>query len=158
MAQYHKHDIAKFQLITAVEIFLSGKDRSSVIRLAGAASGILDTLVNKAGKEPFVDYARRVHHKHVGYMPKRKSYSHHIDKQLGVVDHKHLSKNDSETVDLDLDKMAVDALIRATSDYIALNGQDEPFIKMFLQWTWVNMDGEVLMEKFKSDPERIKPL
>jgi len=50
MARFYKHDVARFQLQTAVEIFLRGLDRSSVITLAGAASGILDTLVKRAGK------------------------------------------------------------------------------------------------------------
>lgn len=53
----HKSDIAKSQLETAVWLLLDGRDRSSVITLAGAASGILDRLVRNAGKEPFVDYA-----------------------------------------------------------------------------------------------------
>jgi hypothetical protein len=44
MARFHKHDVARFQLQTAVEIFLRGLDRSSVITLAGIASGIFDTL------------------------------------------------------------------------------------------------------------------
>ena len=156
MPRFHKHDVAKLQLQTAVDIFLRGLDRSSVITLAGAASGILDTLVKRAGKEPFVDYARRVDQHIVGHTPKRKSYSHHIEKKLGVIAHKHLSSDDSETVDLDLEKMAVDALNRAIADYITLNGQDEPFVRAFLGWAWKNTDGPGLMEKFKSVPEKLK--
>jgi len=132
-------------------------DHSSVITLAGAASGILDTLVKKAGKEPFVDYARRVHTGLVGHTPKRKSYSHHIEKRLGIIAHKHLSEDDAETVDLDLEKSAVDALGRAISDYISLNGQDEPFVRAFLSWAWKNTDGPALMERFKAVPEKLKP-
>lgn len=158
MPRFHKHDIAKLQLQTAVDIFLRGLDRSAVITLAGAASGILDTLVKKAGKEPFVDYARRVFREQIGYTPKRKSYSHHIDKKLGVVAHKHLSKDDPDTVELDLEKLAADALIRAIADYISLNGQDEPFVRVFMAWTWKNMDGPTLMEKFNSVPKRMKPI
>jgi urocanate hydratase len=157
MPRFHKHDVAKLQLQTAVDIFLRGLDRSAVITLAGAASGILDTLVKRAGKEPFVDYARRVHNESVGYTPKRKSYAHHIEKRLGIITHNHLAKDDSETVDLDLDKQAVNALIRATSDYISLNGQEEPFIKAFLSWTWSNSDGPALMERYKAVSDRMKP-
>lgn len=98
MTRFHKHDVARLQLQTAVAFFLRGLDRSSVITLAGAASGILDTLAKRAGKEPFVDYARRVHHELVGYTPKRKSYAHHIDKTLGISAHKHLAKDDPEVV------------------------------------------------------------
>src|SRR5450755_4223165 len=57
----------------------------------------------------FVDYARRVHEAQVGFTPKRKSFTHHIDKKLGVVAHKHLAQDDPDT-DLDLEKMAVDAV------------------------------------------------
>lgn len=157
MARFHKHDVARLQLQTAVDIFLRGLDRSSVITLAGAASEILDTLVKRAGKEPFVDYARRVHNGLVGYTPKRKSYSHHIEKKLGIIAHKHLAKDDAETVELDLEKLAVDALSRAISDYVSLNGQNEPFVKAFLSWSWKNTDGPALMERFKAVPDRLKP-
>ncbi|MHB1586804.1 MAG: hypothetical protein ACYCRH_03515 [Acidiferrobacteraceae bacterium] len=157
MARFHKQDVARLQLQTAVDVFLRGLDRSSVITLAGAASGILDALVKRAGKEPFVDYARRVHREIVGYTPKRKSYAHHIDKTLGITAHKHLAEDDPEMVELDLEKNAVDALCRAISDYISLNGQDEPFVKAFLGWTWKNTDGPTLMERFKTVPDRMKP-
>lgn len=157
MPRFHKSEIARLQLQTAVDIFLRGLDRSSVITLAGAASGILDTLVKRAGKEPFVDYARRVHHELIGQTPKRKSYSHHIDKRLGVIAHKHLSKDDAETVELDLEKNAADALARAITDYVALNGQDEPFVRAYLQWAWINQNGPEQMEKFASVPAKLRP-
>lgn len=157
MPRFHKSDIAKLQLQTAVGIFLSGMDRSSVITLAGAASGLLDSLAKVAGKEPFVDYARRIHCAIVGHTPKRQSYSHYIDKRLGVIAHKHLGKNDPETIDLDLEKMAIDALCRAITDYTAIYGQDEPFAKAFLSWAWKNMDGEALMESYKATPAHLRP-
>jgi len=90
-------------------------------------------------------------------MPKRKSFAHHINKWLGVVAHKHLSKDDAETVELDLEKQATDALIRAITDYIALNGQNEQFVRVFLQWTWVNQDGAAQMAKFASVPANLRP-
>lgn len=153
----HKSDIAKNQLETAVRLFLHGKDRSSVITLAGAASGILDRLVRNMGKEPFVDYACRVHRELVGHMPKRQSYSHHIDKKLGVIANKHLSKDDPDTVELDLDEMAFKALARALSDYVQLNGDSELFVKAFYSWSWANTDGKALMEKYKNVPEKMRP-
>jgi hypothetical protein len=59
MPTFHKSDIARTQLETAVDIFLRGLSHHSVITLAGAASGILDGLLLAAGKESFIDYARR---------------------------------------------------------------------------------------------------
>ena len=69
-----------------------------------------------------------------------------------------MGEEDPETVDLDLEKMAVDAIMRALSDYITLNGQEEPFVKAFLSWAWENTDGPALMDEFKKVPKRLKPL
>ena len=155
--RYHKHDIARAQLETAVSIILTGQDRSSAITLAGAASSILDTLVKRAGKETFVDYARRVHEAQVGFTPKRRSYAHHVDQRLGVIAHKHLAPDDPDTVDLDLEKAAVDAVSRAIFDFITLNGQGESFVKAFLQYTWEHSDGEALMKAYDARPQKLKP-
>ena len=158
MPRFHKFDIARSQLETAVHIFLNQRNFSSVITLAGAASGILDELVRRAGKEPFVDYARRVHDAYAGKMPKRQSYFHHIEKLLGISAHKHLAETDAPTVEIDLEKRAIDSLTRAVSDYIALRGQDEPFVQAFLGWTWENCNGKDLMEQYKAVPEKMRPL
>jgi hypothetical protein len=157
MPTFHKSEIARRQLQTAIDIFLRGLDRSSVITLAGAASGILDALVKRAGKEPFIDYACRVSEYFIGNTPKRKSYAHRIDKKLGVVAHKHLAKDDPDAVDLDLEKQAADALTRAIADYITLYGQDEAFVKAYLQWTWANAGGPAQMKKFESVPKKLRP-
>ncbi len=53
--------------------------------------------------------------------------------------------------------MAIDALCRAITDYIMLNGQDESFVKAFLGWAWKNMDGAAMMESYKAVPARLKP-
>lgn len=155
--RYHKHDIAKAQLETAVWIILNDHDRSSAITLAGAASGILDVLVKRAEKEPFVDYARRVYEAQAGFMPKRKVYAHHIEKKLGISAHKHLAQDDPDDIDLDLEKMAVDAVARAIYDYVSLNGQDEDFVKMFLQYVWTHSDRAKLMRQYAEQVERVKP-
>jgi len=125
MSRFHKGDIAKTQLQTAVFMFLEGRDRSSVITLAGAASGILDTLVRRSGQEAFLDYAPRVYRDLGGQMPKRSAYLHHINTRLGVIAHKHLWEEDSDTIELDLEQKAADVLCRAIADYITLNGQEE---------------------------------
>jgi hypothetical protein len=117
--RYHEHDIAKAQLGTAVRMLLSGQDRLSAIALATAASGILGRLVERAGRQPLVDYARRVHEYHIGFAPERTQCA---------------------AVDADLEKRAADAVMCAIHDYIALNGQEEPFVEAFLRYTWVHDD------------------
>jgi hypothetical protein len=58
--KYHKSEIATEQLKTAIFLFLTCRDSSSVITLAGAASNILERLVRNEGKTPFIDYARNI--------------------------------------------------------------------------------------------------
>lgn len=57
--KYHRSELAKQQLKTAVALFLNEKDLSSVITLSAASSTILSQLVRNSGKEPFIDYACR---------------------------------------------------------------------------------------------------
>ncbi|MBC8641302.1 hypothetical protein IAG25_31265 [Caballeronia sp. EK] len=157
MPTFHKSDIARAQLETAVDIFLKGLSYHSVITLAGAASGILDGLVLAANKEPFIDYARRVHAELQGQMPGRIKFAHYIEKMFGISSHKHMHKTGTDAVELDLKRQGANALTKAIGDYIALNGQEEPFVKAFLQRSWVTMDGQGLMKKYAELPTRMKP-
>lgn len=150
-----KFDIAKAQLETAVWIFLKELDRSSVCTLAGAASGILDNLVKRTGKESFVDYARRIHQSISGHTPKRQSYIHHIEQKIGITPNKHLAINDADSVEIDLEASARDALIRAMADYTVLAGQDEPFVKAFFQYCWSSMDASEIMKNYAVVPAKM---
>lgn len=49
--KYHRNELARQQLKTAVMLFLNEKDLSSVITLSGASSNILSQLVRNYGKE-----------------------------------------------------------------------------------------------------------
>ncbi len=154
--KYHRKEIATEQLKTAVSLFLNNKDLSSVITLAGAASNILTQLVRNCGEEPFIDYACRVHNSIKGSTPQRKKYNHYIDRILGVSVHKHMSDSCPDTVELDLQQCAVDALTRAITDYTKLYGQENDFVKSFLNWTWRNKNGPKIMEIFKGKPEKLE--
>lgn len=156
MPRFHKSDVVRLQLQTAVEIFLNQLNYSAVITLSGACSGILDTLMKRAGKESFDDYARRVHCELEGYTPGRKAYSHHIEKKLGIIVHKHLHIDDHETVELDLKQLATDALTRAVSDYGSLYGKSEPFVNAFFNWAWENLDNTALMKGFNNSSKKMR--
>ena len=53
MKTYTRLQISENQLEAAIGQFMTGRDRFSVITLAGAADVILTQLVIKAGDEPF---------------------------------------------------------------------------------------------------------
>jgi hypothetical protein len=158
MPIFHKRDIARLQLETAVEIFLTGRHMSAVITLAGAASIILDGLVRVSGREAFIDYAVRIRAAQTGHTPKRKSYAHHIDKTIGVIAHKHLSNDDCHSLVLDLNKLATEGLIRATADYVTLNGEDDPFIRIFYRALWRQTENrDEIMAAFAILPAGLLP-
>jgi hypothetical protein len=154
---YSRSGIAREQLKTATHIFLKGIDYSSVITLAGAASNIFHQMVINAGKEPFNEYARRVCKSITGQMPARQSYTHRINQLFGINMHKHLSKDASEVVEIDLEKCARDALTRAMADYVKLYGDQEDFVRAFFQCMWVELDGPSIMKRFEEVPEHLKP-
>jgi hypothetical protein len=144
--KYHKRGIATEQLKTAIFLFLGDRDRSSVITLAGAASNILERLVRNEGKTPFIDYARNVQNVLGGSTPPRAKYSRYINERLGINPHKHMSPTCPDTLEIDLQKGAEDAITKAIADYTTLYGQEHDFIKAFLRWAWVNRDGPQVMK------------
>jgi hypothetical protein len=145
---YHKSQIATEQLKTAILLFLNDGDPSSVITLAGASSVILERLLRNTGAmAPFIDFARNLSS---GLpTPPRSKFTHHVSDKLGINDHKHMSTDSADIIELDLGKSAEDAIIKAIADYVPLFGQDHDFIKAFLQWAWVNRNGPQVMEEYE---------
>lgn len=154
--KYHKKDVAKSQLKTAVWLFLNEIDYSSAITLAGASDNILTQLLINEGKVPFLHYACEIHNKIYGFTPKRKGYKHRIEKQMGIISHKHMSPECSDEIEIDLPDSAKKAATRAVLDYANLYGDKEPFIVAFLNWLWVNDDGKAIVEAYNSLPESMK--
>jgi hypothetical protein len=154
--KYHRLDIATRQLETAVDMFLSGRDRFSIITLAGAASNILSQLVKNQGGEPFIDYSRRVHNALIGFTPPRGKYNKYINDRLGINALKHHSSEDETHLELDEEKAAEDAVTKAIADFIKVKGKEEPFVNAFLLWSWQNRDGAKLMEEYKNIPENLR--
>lgn len=154
--KYHRLEIVARQLETAVVMFLNGRDRFSVITLAGAASNILSQLVRNQGKEPFIDYSIRVHGALIGFTPPRIKYNKHINDKLGINALKHHSAGDATHIELDEERAAEDAIIKAIADYIKIKGQEEPFVRAFLAWTWKHRGGKQIMESYEKIPPKLK--
>lgn len=153
---YHRSDIARQQLRTAVKLFLNKRDLSSVITLSAAASNILYQLVSNANKEPFIDYARRVHDAFIGKTPKRQGYKNFIDNTFGVNVHKHMGKKCAKTCTIDLFDAAENMLLIAISDYIKLFGQRDDFVIAYLHYRWQTEDGNKILKSIKDMPEKLK--
>lgn len=154
--KYHRSDLARQQLKTAVSLLLHEKDLSSIITLSAASSNILSQLVRNEGKEPFIDYARRVHDATIGSTPSRTKYKHYIDNALGINVHKHMSPLCPKTCILDLHQCAVDSLTAAIGDYVTLYGQKDDFVSAYLSWRWVRQDGKELIALCNNMPEKLK--
>jgi hypothetical protein len=148
--KYQKSQIATEQLKTAIFLFLNDGDQSSVITLAGAASVILERLLrNKGTTTPFIDFARNLPTFSGFPAPARSKFTRYINDKLGINDHKHMSSDSLDILELDLAKSAEDAIVKAIADYVPLFGQDHDFIKAFLQWAWVNRNGPQVMEEYE---------
>jgi hypothetical protein len=154
--KYHRSELARQQLKTAIMLLLNEKDLSSVITLSAAASNILSQLVLNSGKEPFVDLARRVFDAHRGHTPKREHYKNHITNILGVNIHKHMSPNCPKTCTLDLQQCAIDSVTAAIGDYVSLYGQNDDFVRAYFSWKWVRQDGEEIIALYNSMPDKLK--
>ena len=156
--RYRRLDLAARQLETAVWLFLEGQDPFSAITLAGAASGILMQLVLNAGKQPFADYGRLIAKEHTGVEPRRSKYVRDVNLRFGIDLLKHHSANDLPNIELDEHRAAENAITRALCDYIELCGQEMPFVKAFLQYTWVTRNGPEVMKAYDAQPDRVKRL
>lgn len=154
--KYHRNELARQQLKTAVMLFLNEKDLSSVITLSAASSNILSQLVRNSGKESFVDYACRVHDAFQGSTPKRTSYKNYIDNMLGINVHKHMSPSCPKTCTLDLYECAINSLVAAIADYVTLYGQSDNFVIEFLTWSWMRADGNKIIEAYNTRPDKLK--
>lgn len=154
--KYHREEIAVRQLETAVSMFLNDRDRFSVITLAGAASNILSQLVRNKGKEPFIDYSRKVYNSMRGFTPPRAKYNKYINDKLGINALKHHLAGAATHIELDEQKAAEDAITKAIADYTKIKGQEEPFVQAFLAWTWKNRDGKQIMEDYEKRPKKLK--
>lgn len=151
--KHHRSNVATAQLETAIALFLSGCDRSSVITLAGAAGSILEQLVRNQGKTPFVDYARSLA---PGLTPPRGTSKRVINELLGINPHKHMNPESPNTLEIDLEKCAENAITKAVGDHVTLHGREHDFIKPFLHWAWINRNGPQIMEEYNKLPEKMK--
>jgi hypothetical protein len=150
--EYHKFDIARGQLETAIRLFLiDGADMFSALTLAGAAGEILHRLVLNDGKEPFVDSVIKVTELKSPKMPTpaRSGIIKHIHDVLFVNHTKHLDKGQDVIVKFDAEEAALAAILKAMVDYKTLTGEHTQAMKAFLGWTYQNLDSSDIMKRYE---------
>lgn len=156
MPRYSKKLVARSQVGTALWLFLEGRDRSSVITLAGAASGLLEEIVRREGKESLIDYSCRIRGAISGKTPKRATLRHHADKHLGIIAHKHLAPDEPTTISLDLERMAADALGRAVIDLMVITDHADPIVHNYFAWAKRAYDVEDMKKLYSQLPPSMK--
>lgn len=159
-AEYHKFDIARGQLDTAIQLFLlDGCDMFSAITLAGAAGEVLHQLVLRAGKQPFVDYTVKVNDwKKLGPTPSRNAVMKHIHRIFFINEMKHHDKDAQDTVQLDAEECALAAILKAIVDYKTLTDSQTDPMKAMFAWCYQNLESEQMLEEYEKLPRAAKEL
>jgi hypothetical protein len=155
-ATYSKFDIASNQLESAIGMFVSSRDRFSVITLAGAADSIFIELVRRAGKKDFSEYVQAVSEAKGEKTPSLSTVRSHINDVLQINAVKHFGAGDPESITLDSDQCALGAILKAMANLKKLTTEDPPYVKAMLAWTWQNLQGERIMASYEKRPERVK--
>jgi hypothetical protein len=152
--KYTRLQLASFQLEAAIGLYITGRDRFSVITLAGAADTILSTLVIKNGKETFTEHLLEKTANEGGTVMSRADFGRAINDLLGINALKHLDDNDDGIVDLDPEECALAAILKALPNYLILEGHDHNLFLAFRLWVSENLNPQKYNVNF--DPNWVR--
>lgn len=153
---YTRLELAADQLYAAVCLFITGRDRFSVITLAGAADVILSRLVLNSGQENFTDSIAQMEVKKGGPERTRAVVGKAVNDMLLINEIKHFDPGDDGSVTVsDLDKCAFAAILKGMTNYVTLAGRQEDWVMAFFLWVQENMDPNKYNVKF--DPKWSSP-
>ena len=140
---YKRIELAENQLETAIGLFVSGGDRFSVISLAGAADVILCRLVLNTGQENFTETLLKEAASKGEGNETIQSIGRSINDMLFINDLKHMDEGEDGYIDIDIEKCAVAAILKALANYVILAGRDRDFVQAFLAWGQQNLDPKI---------------
>lgn len=142
LKMYSRLQLAAGQLESALALFISGRDRFSVITLAGAADVILSQLLIREGKSNFTDHMiAAAQAKGEEYDATRQSHGKKINDLLLINAFKHLDDDGETFVDIDnLEETALATVLKALPNYIQLEGHDKVLVAAFRMWMIKNLD------------------
>lgn len=130
--KYTKFELASNQLETAIMLFITGRDRFSVVTLAGAADEIFSQLVTRAGKENFTDILLK------DSVCSRNNLAKGINEVLAINRLKHFDPGEAEDITINIEECALAAVLRALVNYNQLEGHNEMLVKVLKHWVETN--------------------
>jgi hypothetical protein len=136
---YQRLDLAANQLETAIGLFISGRDRFSVITLAGAADGILSQLVIDKGEANFIEFSLQ---KDDDKTLTRSTLGAQVNDILRINELKHMDEEDDGYVVMDIEQCALATILKAIANFVILRGHVD-FVKAFLAWVKLNLDPKI---------------
>jgi len=137
---YTRLELAESQLTSAIGLFVSGRDRFSVITLAGAADVILSRLVMNKGAENFTQKIAKTESESGGVPVSLGAQGKAINDLLFINQLKHMDERDDGFIDLDREECALAAISKALVNYVALVGDQKDIVLAFKAWAWKNLD------------------
>lgn len=137
---YTRLELAANQLEAAISLFVAGRDRFSVITLAGAADVILSRLIINAGEENFTESILKEEADQGGPVRTREEVGHKINNLFFINQLKHMDDDEDGYIELDPDECAIGAILKALANYVVLAGQKDRFVQAFLSWVKLNLD------------------
>ena len=139
VCEYTRLQLAESQLEAAIVLFITGRDRFSVITLAGAADVILSRLALDKDKSNFTDDLMQDAIRNGAEVRTRAEHGREINDVLFINDMKHMDKDEDGFVEFDPQECAFGAIMKALVNYIAIVGKNK-LAKAFLWWIRENMD------------------
>ncbi|KQU75619.1 MULTISPECIES: hypothetical protein [unclassified Rhizobacter] len=156
MKTYTRLQIAENQLRSAMGLFMTGRDRFSVITLAGAADVILTQLSIKAGNESFTADLLAQHIAEGGMVETREQHGKKVNDILFINHCKHLDDDEDGYLELeDVEEAALGAILKALVNYVRIDGFRRDLVEAFRLWGKQNLDPTKY--NVDSDPNWKKP-
>lgn len=135
-----RFELAEHQLEAAIGLFVSGRDRFSVISLAGAADVILSRLVINRGQDNFTELSLKRGLDRGGIVETREAYGKSMNDTLFINQIKHMDDDDDGIINMEPEECALGAILKALVNYIILEGHQKDFVQAFKLWVRLNLD------------------
>ena len=137
---YTRFELAENQLTSAIGLFVSGRDRFSVITLAGAADVLLSRLVMNQGKENFTEQQARSDTEQGGRPVRVAAKGKAINDLLFINQLKHMDDGDDGFIELDPEECVLGAVVKALVNHVILAGDQRDIILAFKARARQNLD------------------